>query len=595
MSGVWLTGLILVPLLSGGALLGVLLFTPSTPKRRIAGRHVALAVTGLATICAAALALNGEQVVPFQLTWLPNAGPMTFSLGTTGLYATLATTASAFLALLISCLPSRESSRPVCRLPSPRTSSSGLLLLTLAAANTAFLSGHFLGRYVALEIAGVCIALVPLLILARDTGPRLTKFVYLVLRVGDTGFLIAMLILMNAAGTLDIGPALESGAALSGPRLAWVIIGFVLAVWVKIGAWPFESWQQVGEQFDSASHGWTYATVMPNLGLYLLYRITPLLSQHPVLRAWVLWPSLGGMTLVTVLALLRRDLRPALVYLNAAQGGLALCLAAEGLQGLIATLLLVMTPLRLLFLWGSNVFQEQASRRRQMAGALIGISGVALTGFNVYLVWQLAQTAYVKITLTRSLIQAGVLQPALPVLWEMTRAVLIPWPAVMLLTAIVILMGGRYLKAALGALSNQTAIPQEPAPLRQKTTSLERTLGKLAGGLRTWLEVGLLERAITGIPDVVLKFAKSVHSLLEAGLLERVIARTPRAVTDSAALLHRVVEHRGLEGTLRGTAKGVLTFNRWIQDRHTGRLRANLQWVFVVLLLIVAMLIWQGW
>ncbi len=331
MSGVWLTGLILVPLLSSSALLGALLFTRSTPRRRIAGHRIALIVTGLATMCALALVLNGEQDVPFQLTWLPNAGPMTFSLAQTGLHAALATTAAAFLSLLMCNVPSPSPSR----LPSTvyRLPSAVLLLLTLAAANTAFLSGHFLGRYVALEIAGVCIALVPLLTLARDASPRLTKFVYLVLRVGDTGFLIAMLILMNAAGTLDIGPALESGAALSGSRLAWVIIGFVLAVWVKVGAWPFEGWQQIGEQLDPAAHSWTYATVMPNLGLYLLYRITPLLSQHPALRAWVVWSSLGGMVLVTVIALLKRDLRPALVYLNAAQSGLALCLAAAGCRG----------------------------------------------------------------------------------------------------------------------------------------------------------------------------------------------------------------------------------------------------------------------
>jgi formate hydrogenlyase subunit 3/multisubunit Na+/H+ antiporter MnhD subunit len=555
MAGVWLTGLILVPLLSGSALLGVLLFTPSAPRRRIAGRRIALIVTGLATVCAAALALNGKQDVPFQLTWLPNAGAMTFSLLTTGLNAALVTTGSAFLALLV--LAPRETTR---------TSAFGLLLLTLGAANTAFLSGHFLGRYVALEIAGVCLALVPLLTLARDAGPRLTKFVYLILRVGDTGFLIAMLILMNAAGTLDIGPALESGATLSATRLTWVIIGFVLAVWVKVGAWPFEGWQQIGEQFDPVSHGWTYATVMPNLGLYLLYRITPLLSQHPTLRAWVVWVSLGGMVLVTIIALLKRDLRSALVYLNAAQGGLALCLATEGLQGLIAALLLVMTPLRLLFLWGSNVIQA-ATPRRRMGSALIGLGGVALTGFNMYLVWQLAQTAYVKITLTRSLIQAGIFRPTLPVLWEMTRSALIPWPAVLLLAVIVVLIGGRYLAAARSAWKHSVSQAWEPETPRQ-VQLLDSGLRKVADGLRTWFEIGFLERIVTW---------------------------TPRVFLGAAELLHRVVEQQGLEGTLRGTTKGVFALSRWVQARHTGRLRANLQWVFVVLLVIIGLLIWQGW
>ncbi|MBN2391247.1 MAG: hypothetical protein JXR84_11005 [Anaerolineae bacterium] len=542
MSGIWLTGLILLPLLIGSTLLGALLFAPGrrVDESPIAGRHVALTATGLATVCAAALALNGDQEVPFRLTWLPGAGAMTFSLGTTGLYAALATTSAAFLALLLSRLPSRESSRPVYRLPSPGTSASGLLLLTLAAANTAFLSGHFLGRYVALEIAGVCIALVPLLTLARDTGPRLGKFVYLVLRVGDTGFLISMLILTNAAGTLNIGPALESGASLDAPHLTWVIIGFVLAVWVKIGAWPFESWQQIGDQFDSTSHGWTYATVMPNLGLYLLYRITPLLALQPALQTWALWLSLSGMVLVTVIALLKRDLRPAVVYLNAAQGGLALCLAAGGLQKSIVTLMLVMTPLRLLFLWGSNAMQTESLRVRRLGGLLVGVGSSLLMGFNGYLVWQLAQSMAVS------------------------------WTALILLALIVILMSGRYLAAAMFSKPDRfqkTYQVWEPE-IPSQVATLDRGLLKLAEALRAWFEVGFLERVVTW---------------------------TPRVFVGIAELLHQTIEQQGLEGILRSTAKGVFVFSRWMQERHTGRLRANLQWVFVALLVITAILVWQGW
>ena len=550
MSGLWLAGLILLPLLSGSTLLGTLLFTPgqSVDEPPIIGRYIALTVTGLATVCAAALALNGDQEVPFQLNWLPGAGAMTFSLGTTGLYAALATTSTAFLALLMCYLPpylpSRESSRPVYRRAKLRAPStvypSGLLLLTLAAANTAFLSGHFLGRYVALEIAGVCIALVPLLTLARDTGPRLAKFVYLVLRVGDTGFLIGMLILMNTAGTLNIGPALESGASLDAPHLTWVIIGFVLAVWVKIGAWPFEGWQQIGEQFDPTSHGWTYATVMPNLGFYLLYRITPLLALQPALQTWVLWLSLGGMVLVTVIALLKRDLLPAVVYLNAAQGGLALCLAAGGLQKLILTLMLVATPLRLLFLWGSDALQDKSPRVHRIGAVVIGVGSSLLTGFNGYLVWQLAQSMAVS------------------------------WTALILLAFIVMLMSGRYLAAAMFSKPDRfqkTCQVWEPE-IPSQVATLDRGLLKLAEALRAWFEIGLLERAVTW---------------------------TPRVFVGTAEFLHQTIEQQGLEGILRSTAKGAFMFSRWMQERHTGRLRANLQWIFVALLVITAILVWQGW
>jgi hypothetical protein len=272
----------------------------------------------------------------------------------------------------------------------------------------------------------------------------------------------------------------------------------------------------------------------------LLYRITPLLGLHPALQVWVLWLSLGGMVLVTVIVLLKRNLRPALVYLNAAQGGLALCLAAGGQQKLVSSLLLVTTPLRLLFLWGGDAIQQESPRVRRMGGFVIGVGSSLLTGFNGYLVWQLAQSKAVS------------------------------WPALVVLTIVVILMGGRYLTATVTSTPDRfrkTCQVWEPEIPRQ-VTALDSGLLKLAGGLRTWFEVGFLERVVTW---------------------------TPRVVIGGAELLHRLVEEEGLEGALRGAAQWAFAFSRWLQNCHTGRLRVNLRWVFVALLLIVAMLIWQGW
>ncbi|HNT77514.1 MAG TPA: proton-conducting transporter membrane subunit [Anaerolineae bacterium] len=546
---VWFAGLVLLPLLGGVTLL--------IAGRRLSprvGRWIALSIAGWATVSAAVLMAFGEQVLPVQFTWLPGAGAITFTTAATGLRAAFATAAAAFFALLIT---------PAYEAPTP--ASSALALLALAAANAAFLSAHFLGRYVALETVGVCIALVPLLARAGDVGARLARFVYLVLRVGDTGFLVAMLMLMHAADTLDITPALEAGATLSAPRLTWVILGFTLAVWVKIGAWPFGAWQQVGESCDFATHTWTYATVMPNLGLYLLYRITPLLAWQPALQTGILWLALGGMVLTTLLAWLRRDLRPALAYLSAAESGLALCLAAGGQKTLVATLLLVMTFLRLLFLWGGRAVlaTESRPRARRLGAALIGLGGLGLTGFNGYFLWRLAQ------------------------------ATVIPWPVWGALGVLVLLMGGRYGAAAIGGWAGRLAIPWEPT-IPTQALALDRGLNGLAQGARAWLEVGLLERLMVWAPRGLIGLAEGAHTWFEVGVLERLVAAVPRVLIGGAARLQDV-EENGLEGALHGTTDGAFAFSRWVQARHTGRLRVNLQWVLAALVLIVAMLVWQGW
>jgi hypothetical protein len=105
--------------------------------------------------------------------------------------------------------------------------SAALLLLMLSAANIAFLSKNFLGRYVALEVVGLGIALAPLLEVRE--GARLARWVYLLLRLGDVGLLLAILVLHRAAGTLDINAALSASLTLPPALLAWIVGGFVLA------------------------------------------------------------------------------------------------------------------------------------------------------------------------------------------------------------------------------------------------------------------------------------------------------------------------------------------------------------------------------
>ena len=139
------------------------------------------------------------------------------------------------------------------------------MLLALAATNVAFLIDHFLGRYVALEIMALCIALALLVEVRNSVGGRLARRSYLLLRLGDAGLLTAILVLMDASGTLNIATALEAGSTLDATRLGWVVAGFMLAVWVKLGGWPFHLWSQPGRRLALSSQAWLYATVMPNL------------------------------------------------------------------------------------------------------------------------------------------------------------------------------------------------------------------------------------------------------------------------------------------------------------------------------------------
>ncbi|MCK4473356.1 MAG: hypothetical protein KAW49_16360, partial [Anaerolineae bacterium] len=266
-------GLVALPLLASA------LMAAMWRRARHSTMHrVALTASGLTALCALALLPHAGGGPAIVVEWLPGVGPMGLAAGATGLYAVLVTTWGAFLVLLATpFIPARGEKGGGESAEHPPLSGA-VTLLALAASNVAFLTDHFLARYIALEIVALCIALALLVEVRNSAGVHLAWRGYLLLRLGDAGLLTAILILENVSGTLSIGPALSAGGALDATRLGLVVTGLVLAVWVKLGIWPFHLWIQPGRRLGLASHAWLYATVMPNLGAYLLYRVTPLLA-----------------------------------------------------------------------------------------------------------------------------------------------------------------------------------------------------------------------------------------------------------------------------------------------------------------------------
>ena len=625
-------GLIWLPLLAS-ALVAVAL----RRAQRSTVHRVVLTATGLTALCALALLPHAGDSPAIAVEWLPGAGPMELTTGATGLYAALMTVWGAFFVLLGTA--SRSAEYPPL--------SGAVTLLTLAATNVAFLTEHFLARYVALEVVALCIALALLVEMRNSTGIRLAWSSYLLLRLGDAGLLTAILILMVASGTLSIGPALEAGGALDATRLGWVVAGFILAVWVKLGGWPFHLWSQPGRRLALASQAWLYATVMPNLGLYLLYRVTPLLVLAGPLQTGALWMGAGGAALAALMALTRADLRAALVYLGAAQGGLALFVAASGVKPAVWLSLLAMTPLRLLLFLAADAAQSSDSpTRRGVAACLFALGGLALAAFGLLTAWWaqeagapldalLVAEAAVALTGVWAARAAWRLLRPLPGVARGPPVHWTQWITVGLLGAGVLAGGVAFgpLARHLAAASRMAlpAIPTLPALLRYAATApallvvmvlmlavwrlqrrsrlgllvlaepteevydLEEGLARAAQVLHAVIEVGIAEQIVALVVRAVVDGARLTHGVVEHKGLEGLLSRSVQAVVGGAHVTYRVVEQEGLEGLLRRVVPAVLVLSRGLQRWHTGRLRRNLLWVAVSLVLAVLALVLYGW
>jgi hypothetical protein len=306
-------------------------------------RYAGLAVTALAFVCSLGLLFFGEQDVHVPVTWIPGAGAWSLHIGGLGLTALIVTLGSALVTRIVTLVAGTECTPEL----------DAIFLIALGAGSMAFLTGHFLARYLALEIVALCVAAACLIHIRSEAGTQAAGFVYLLLRVGDAGLLASILLLLGIGDTLDVGEALQVGIGLRGLSLAWVVGGFSLAVWVKAGAWPFHGWQRVGVTHLPAAAAWLYGTLMPQLGLYLLYRVTPLMALGGIITLVLLVLGLGS-SVVTVVLWLRaaRSATSLQVYGGALLGSLGIAFAALGSVAGVSTILIAGVLFRLgMALW----------------------------------------------------------------------------------------------------------------------------------------------------------------------------------------------------------------------------------------------------
>ena len=588
------------------------------PRRPSLVRGLSLAASAATALCATVLLPLAGDGPAIHLEWLPGTGPIAIGLGTTGLYAVLVTTWAAFFALLATSWGA-EATPPL---------ALAAVFLALGAGNVAFLTEQFLARYVALELVALAVALAPLIELRGRDGSRAFWLVYLMLRVGDAGLLTAILILFDASGTLQIAPALQGAATLGTARLGWTLFGLLLAVWVKLGNWPFHIWTRYGRALALNTQAWLYAIVMPNLGAYLLYRVAPLLALSGTIQTLILWLGAGAALLTVLLALTRTSLRSALVYVGATRGGWLAFAAVSGVGAAVWLALLATTPLYLLlFLAGTMRERGARSVPGRTAQVLFGVAGLGLATVGLAITYWARQTGVPLDALFVAEISVALL--AVWIVREGTRRRVDPvsgpaeaeagpgssparWVATGAL-GMAALAGVFTLGPLVEHLVVTAGIPPPDPPtlatLVRYIASAPALLLTLALVLVAWwlrrrsgIRV-LVPAPASGdqqmdvgydVEDALVQAARALHAVVEIGFLEQLVLAVVQSVVDGALLTHRLVEHGGLEGLMQRVVEGVLGLGRATKRMHTGVLRHNLMWIplSLALALMVALVYW---
>ncbi len=176
-----------------------------------------------------------------------------------------------------------------------------LVNIALSFGFIAFLSGQFMIRYIALDVVGLVAALLMIDFLEDKSAFEDFVVIFQVLRLGDLSLLASILLINQGAGTLDISQMISFAIEMPITSRTWVLAGFILAIWIKLAIWPFSIWLQRAQKASQDISFWVSGFLMPVLGYYLLYRISPIIYSHQIFRITLLIISILTILLVTII------------------------------------------------------------------------------------------------------------------------------------------------------------------------------------------------------------------------------------------------------------------------------------------------------
>ena len=207
-----------------------------------------------------------------------------------------------------------------------------LISLFTAAMLGLIVSSNLLSTFAFWELVGLSSYLLIGFWFHRPSAVAAAKKAFLVTRIGDVGFLAALLVLYTKTGTLDI-TALNSPAvlsAVSGAALTWAALGLFLGAMGKSGQFPLHVWLPDAMEGPTPVSALIHAATMVAAGVFLVARMYPLFQAAP--HALTVVAIIGAFSAVfaATMGLVMKDIKRVLAYSTISQLGLMMLGIATG-------------------------------------------------------------------------------------------------------------------------------------------------------------------------------------------------------------------------------------------------------------------------
>ena len=183
------------------------------------------------------------------------------------------------------------------------------------------LGGNFLFTFVGWEGVGTCSYLLVGFWFDRNSAATAAKKAFVVNRVGDFGFLLAMFLIVQHTGTVDYLGVFGHLGAVSHTTALAISLLLLLGAVGKSAQLPLYAWLPDAMEGPTPVSALIHAATMVTAGVYLMTRVNPILSVSPA--AYTAIAIVGGVTALyaATVACAQNDIKRVLAYSTVSQLG----------------------------------------------------------------------------------------------------------------------------------------------------------------------------------------------------------------------------------------------------------------------------------
>ena len=211
-----------------------------------------------------------------------------------------------------------------------------IMCLFTASMVGVVVSSHVVQLYVFWELVGVCSYLLIGFWFTRPVAAAAAKKAFIVTRIGDFGFLLAILYLFFNGSSLQISDINQLNDLPGGTALTWLAVGIFAGAAGKSAQFPLHVWLPDAMEGPTPVSALIHAATMVAAGVFLVARFFPVFDASADAMSMVAIVGAFTAFFAATMALVSNDIKRVMAYSTVSQ--LGYMMAALGLGAYGATL-----------------------------------------------------------------------------------------------------------------------------------------------------------------------------------------------------------------------------------------------------------------